>query len=139
MDLVLNGETLSGTATDRLIEESIRSLTGEGDSFAILSQAPQIYIQTSGGPSYGFVLEYRDGSADEHYSCSNSKLTVDEVIRAFQSYLAEDGKWKSELEWEPQVFGYSPDASSGGAKFGLVGIAIAVLIVLVIWKLFTSA
>ena len=139
MELVLNGETLSGTVTDRLIDESIRSLTGEGDSFAILSRASEIYMQTSGGPSYGFVLEYRNGSADEHYSCSNFKLTADEVIWAFQSYLADDGQWKTELEWQPQVFDYSPGSTSGGVSFVFVGAAIVAVAAFAIWKLFLSA
>lgn len=77
--------------TNELITRSIHSLTGDGDSFAILAKASEKYMQTSGGPSLGFVLEYRNGSEDEHYSCSNSKLTANEVIRAMRSYLADDG------------------------------------------------
>lgn len=139
MELVVNGETLPGAITDGLIDESIRSLTGEGDSFAILARASEIYMQTSGGPSYGFVLEYRNGSAEEHYSCSNFELTADEVVWAFQSYLADDGQWETELEWQPQVFDYSPDSNGSGASFGLAGIAIVAVAAFVIWKIFLSA
>ena len=138
MELVVNGVTISAPVTNGLIDESIRSLTGEGDSFAILSKADQIYMQTSGGPEYGFVLEYRNGSAEEHYSCSNFELTADEVIWAFQSYLANDGKWQSQLEWQPQVFDYAQDATSGGQNFSLIGVAVIVVAAFVIWKAFLS-
>lgn len=67
MELILNGDTLTEPVTDELISRSVSSLTGEGDSFAILAKAPEVYMQTSGGPSQGFVLEYRNGSEDEHY------------------------------------------------------------------------
>ncbi len=97
----------------------------------------QFYIQTSGGPEYGFILEYRDGSEEQHYSCSNFELTADEVIWAFRSYLANDGKWKTDLEWEPQVFDYSPSGQSSdsniGAGIAVLGVAVAVVLV---WKFF---
>ena len=139
MELVVNGETVAGTVTNRLIDESIRSLTGEGDSFAILARADQMYMQTSGGPEYGFVLEYRNGSAVEHYSCSDFELTTDEVIWAFQNYLADDGQWQSQLDWQPQVFDYTSDSTSDGHGFGLIGAAIVAIAAFVIWKVFLSA
>ncbi len=136
MELVVNGEPVAEPVTDNLIAQSIHSLTGEGDSFAILSKASETYIQTSGGPGYGFVLEYRAGSEDEHYSCSNFELTADEVIWAFQSYLANDGQWEAELEWQPQVFDYSQHSISGGLGYGLVGVAI---VAFVVWKTFFAS
>ncbi len=104
MELVINGDTVAEPVTDTLIGQSINALTGEGDSFAILEKASETYMQTSGGPSCGFVLEYRNGSESEHYSCSKFELTADEVIWAFQSYFADDGQWETKLEWQPLVF-----------------------------------
>ena len=138
MEFVVNGITISGLISDRQIEKSIRSLTGEGDSFAILAQAAEVYLQTSGGPSYGFVLEYRDGSSDEHYSCSNFELTADEVIAAFQSYLAGDGRWKTEFDWQPQVFDYTPSASGSRVSSVVIGVAIVALAAVLMWKAFLS-
>ena len=126
MELIVNGEELEGLVSNRQIEESIRSLTGDGDSFAILARAEQEYIQTSGDPSHGFVLEYRDGSEDKHFSCSNFELSAEQVIRAFQSYLAADDKWKSELEWQPQVFGYSGDTGAGKKAVVVIGLVVVI-------------
>ncbi len=136
MELTVNGDKIAGLVSNRQIEQSIRSLTGEGDSFAILARGEQVYIQTSAAPSDGFLLEYRDGSENEHYSCSNFELTADQVIRAFQSYLADDGRWKSELEWQPQVFDYLGRSGSGRKVLVAIGLLIAGLVV---WKVFFSA
>ena len=126
MELIVNGEELEGLVSNRQIEESIRSLTGDGDSFAILARAEQEYIQTSGDPSHGFVLEYRDGSEDKHFSGSNFELSAEQVIRAFQSYLAADDKWKSELEWQPQVFGNSGDTGAGKKAVVVIGLVVVI-------------
>lgn len=135
MELIVNGEKLEGLVSNRQIEGSIRSLTGDGDSFAILARADQEYIQTSGDPGNGFVLEYRDGSEEEHYSCTNVELSAEQVIRAFQSYLAVDDKWKSELEWQPQEFGYSAGAGAGKKAAVIIG---AIVVVAVAWALFAA-
>jgi len=129
MELIINGESLAGLVSDRQIEESIRSLTGDGDSFAILARADQVYIQTSGDPRNGFVLEYREGSEEEHYSCSTPDLTAEQIIRMFQSYLADDDKWRSEFEWQPQDFGYSGGISAGKQIAIVVGLILAVAFV----------
>jgi len=135
MELIVNGEKLAGLISDRQIEESIRSLTDDVDSFAILARSDQVYIQTSGDPHNGFVLEYRDGSEEEHYSCTNFELTAEQVIRAFQSYLANDDKWKSELEWQPQVFDYSGGAGTGKKVAVAVGL---ILMLAVVWAFFVA-
>ena len=135
MELVINGDTVAEPVTDALIAQSINSLTGDGDSFAILAKASETYMQTSGGPSYGFILEYRNGSESEHYSCSNNELTADEVIWAFQSYFADDGQWETKLEWQTQVFDYSQGSTGINYGYGLVVVAVAALL---IWKLFLS-
>jgi hypothetical protein len=135
MELIVNGEKLSGRVSNRQIEESIRSLTGDGDSFAILARAEQEYIQTSGDPSHGFVLEYRDGSDEKHYSCSNFELSAEQIIRAFQSYLAADDRWKSELEWQSQEFNYSGSASVGKKAAVVIGLVVVAAIA---WAFFVA-
>lgn len=129
MELIVNGESLAGLVSDRQVEESIRSLTGDGDSFVILARADHVYIQTSGDPKNGFVLEYRDGSEEEHYSCSTFNLTAEQIIRAFQSYLADDDKWRSELEWQAQVFDYSGGSSKGKKIIIAVGLILTAAVV----------
>lgn len=133
MELNVNGDGVDGLISNRQIEQSIRSLTGDGDSFAILARSEQVYIQTSGDPKNGFVLEYRNGSEEEHYSCSNVDLNAEQIIRAFQSYSAGDDRWKAEFEWKPHLFNYSGEPKSGGKLAAIIGVFIAVAVA---WKVF---
>ena len=109
----------SGAATRR----ALASLTGEGDSFAILSRDEMTYIQTSGGKATGFVLEYQAGSPDQHFHSAETDLDLEAVTRAFERYAADDPSWRSVATW-------LQDTSSEGSgriplpALVLVGIAI---------------
>ncbi|MEO1201981.1 MAG: hypothetical protein AAFX10_04685 [Pseudomonadota bacterium] len=122
IELIVNGDTVDETVTNSLIEKSILSLTGVGDSFAILAREPQVYLQTSGGPEHGFALEYRNGSAEQHYSCTDYELSATDVVSAFQSYLADDGRWQTDFEWGPEVFDYSGGTSSRRIRYLMLGV-----------------
>ena len=135
IELNVNGDKLRGLVSDRQIEEAIESLTGDGESFAILARAEQVYIQTAGDPANGFVLEYRDGSEGEHYACANPELTAEQIVWAFQSYLADDDKWKTELEWQLHDFNYSREAGTGKKVVIVIGLRIAAAAA---WKLFVA-
>lgn len=82
------------------IESALRSLPGGQESFAILSRSEQVYVQTSGGRDEGFVLEYRDGSQERHFRCTDPRLPLETVVRAFRAYLEGGTEFRSELEWE---------------------------------------
>lgn len=106
LEFVVNGDTINEPVTTDLIARYIRSLGGDGDSFAILARGPQVYMQTAGDDDDGFMLEYRNGSESEHYVCSNPHLTHNDVIQAMQRYLENDSRWKTDIEWQPQSFEY---------------------------------
>ncbi len=133
VELIVNGSTLEAPVTAELIERSIHSLTGDGDSFAILARDSQVYIQTSGGPKDGFVLEYRDGSEAEHYASRNTGLSADAVILAMQRYFANDSRWKTDIEWEPLGF---ESTGSGTGRVLIFGLLIVLLGGWLTWKLF---
>ncbi len=133
MKLILNGDPLDSTVDDGLIMRSIYSLTGEGDSFAILSKDDMTYIQTAGGPNSGFILEYQDGSLDKHFTCTNQNLTAAQVVNAFQSYTKQDGRWQQEFEWETAGLGTEGGSSSVGTILILLILVIAV-VGFIIWK-----
>ena len=135
VEFVVNGETVEEPITAELIARSIRSLTGDGDSFAILAKDAQVYIQTSGDPKSGFVLEYRDGSEAEHYTCVNSELSADEVINAMQRYLADDSRWKTDIEWQSLSF---ESAGEGTGRVLIFGLLILIVGGLLTWKLFLT-
>ena len=72
------------------------------EEFAILGVNPDTYIQCAAqtGPPYEYVLEYQDGSIDEHYAAVDGPITLDRVTAAFLKYLRGDPSWWSDFRWE---------------------------------------
>lgn len=131
MELVVNGTVAASPVNDELLEQSILSLTGEGDSFVILSRNDMTYMQTSGDPKNGFILEYQEESVDQHYSCTDGDLSASQVVQAFQWYLSGDGRWKTDLKWENELDSL-PTGSRIQTIVAIMGIAIAGF---VLWRL----
>lgn len=85
-------------ATPQGIAEIIPMLKERPDPFAILQQTEQTYVQTVWTPN-GYDLEYQDKDILHHYQVM-SLLTQEQVISIFQSYLAGDNTWKSDIEFQ---------------------------------------
>ena len=114
MRLIVGGNTVTDQADDAAIRTAIRSLLDKGEDdkpFAILVDGPnpedsQHYIQTLFCPAEpgsededdGFVLEYREGSSDQHYQCLTASLG--EVTEAFIDYLHAGKDWRTLYNWE---------------------------------------
>ena len=132
MQLIIGGDKLDGEVTNGLIEQSIRGLTQEADSFAILEKSHMYYIQTAGDPKNGFVLEYQDGSLEEHFSCTDGHIDTNKVIKAFQSYLAQDRRWLQDFNWEKESL-----ASGGSKSAGLVVAVVGIVVIIgamILWQ-----
>ncbi len=82
------------------IREAIANLHGGSDSFVILIKSGSgfSFLQAHGSETEGYDLEYQDGSAHDHYKCSD-ELTQEQVIAMFQSYRNGDESWKTEFAW----------------------------------------
>ncbi len=92
-------ELESGKIIDQPTADDIKTMI-PAEEFAILSQLDQRYIQFVCHKDIGlYILEYRDGSADSHFSTRTPVSSIDHVISAFQKYLVGDDTWKSDFEW----------------------------------------
>jgi hypothetical protein len=95
-------ETADSLGFDQVTEQQLREAfaddRGRGE-FVILSQKQDVYMQASGDDDGPYVLEYRDGDADHHFSAGDTFRKAD-VLRAFLSYLAGDSRWRSEFSWQ---------------------------------------
>jgi len=129
MQLNINGDDLDVVVTEELLEEKLRSLPGEGDSFLILSKNEMTYMQTSGSIQEGFILEYQEGSVDEHYACTNSPLTQDLLVQAFKDYLNGKPDWINDLTWEKE------DIQTASFSWLLVIVVLFVLAAIAYWFL----
>src|SRR5690242_21706196 len=79
-------ETAESLGFDHVTEQQLREVfandEGRGE-LVILSQKPEVYIQTSGEVDGPYALEYRDGNADRHFSAGKSfrKADVEQALK----------------------------------------------------------
>ncbi len=91
----------SGRVIADVSENDIRSAI-EGEDSANLGIDPHYYIQCvkQKEPSCEYVLEYQDGSIDQHYQAIDRPITRERVFSAFAKYLRRDASWQSDFQWE---------------------------------------
>ncbi len=63
------------------------------DQFAVLSLDDDHYIQVFYNDDGTYQLEYRDGSADNHFGTDPDDTTVDDVLNAFHAFLQQTDDW----------------------------------------------
>jgi hypothetical protein len=97
MELTLESGRVIADATEDDIRSSI-----EGEDFAILAADDLNYMQCAEQtePPDEYILEYQEGSLDEHYQAVDGPITLDRVIEAFLKYLRGDESWRFDSEWE---------------------------------------
>jgi hypothetical protein len=85
------------------IEEIINGLKDLGntiDAFAILSKSELTYIQVSGTPKTGFMVEYQIDNIENHFRAKNENISIEDCIKCFVTYFQNDDSWKNMFEWE---------------------------------------
>ena len=93
-------ECESGLTVDSPIETDLSRI--EGEEFAILSKDDGTYIQCAEDTEspQEYVLEYQNGSLDEHYQAVDSRISLERVLDAFKKYLNNDDSWLNDFQWE---------------------------------------
>jgi hypothetical protein len=83
-------------------EDIARHLPAE--DFAILSDSAEssTYLQVGERkePPWDLIMEYQVGSLDNHFRATDSPLTIEVVIAAFQKYAKGDASWKADFHWK---------------------------------------
>jgi hypothetical protein len=96
------------------VTDGLRRLSLTDSSFAILDSGPLSYIQVAAEGEDDYLLEYQEGSVDQHYQAS-APVTLDQVTAAFLSYLGQDDGWRTSAEWRHlPVGGASASAPATG-------------------------
>ncbi len=98
------GHLITWETRDPSYNDIIKALTtvehGIVESIVILSSSSKRYIQTDVKS-----LEYRDGSAGDHYYCPLEFLSSALIQRVFLSYAQGCSWWKEQIWWKE---GFSP-------------------------------
>jgi hypothetical protein len=95
-------ETAQDLRFDNVTEEQLREAfrdDGRRGELIILSAKPEVYIQAAGEGEGPYALEYREGDDQHHYSAGDA-FRKEDVLRAFQWYLAGDSRWRTEFSWQ---------------------------------------
>ena len=87
MKLTIGPNTEAVDPTEQQVLDALAGLTEDTDSFAILSETGQYYIQTR-KTEYGYAIEYREGGHDSHYK-SRTTVTLATLTGAFLHYLSK--------------------------------------------------
>ncbi len=96
MELNINDERVFREPDATTIEREVSTLDEE--QFAILKKDDETYIQAMVDPDEGMLLEYQDGSVEEHFGVAETP-TKTAVVAAFLSYAAGTDEWKTRFEW----------------------------------------
>ena len=72
----------------------------DDDGFIILSDTSidEVFMQSARGQN-DFLVDYRDGSVDQHFSTTVD--TLEEALKLNLLWLANDQAWKTENDWTP--------------------------------------
>jgi hypothetical protein len=84
------------------ISESLANLLT--DEFAILGRAEEQYVQVYHNNDGTFQLEYRDGSAKEHFAADPGNIDLNDVQTAFLAYVSGADNWHAGWTWERVEF-----------------------------------
>ncbi len=98
MQLNINDDQHLETPDVETVRSAIANLLA--DQFIVLSVDDDHYVQVFHHDDGSYQLEYRDGSADDHFGTDPDDTTMDCVLGAFQAYLQQADNWQSAWNWE---------------------------------------
>lgn len=81
------------------IESAVSLLSLPHRSFLILSRSQASYIQAAIVASNRLLLEYQDGSAEQHYRSARDDFSTSAVIEILEAYRRREDSWRNENEW----------------------------------------
>jgi hypothetical protein len=103
MNLDLNGSEVAENASETDLTTCLDSFFGGAkDSIVILSSGEK-FVQVCKGKNEEFILERQDGSAEQHFRCSNQNLSREQVRSAFKGFHTNRPAWVEELSWEREI------------------------------------
>jgi hypothetical protein len=100
MKLMLEDGTSHDRVTETVITQSLEKLDAVDNTFVILMQNDDVFIQAARYEPGLYALEYRDetGSLFE----SAVLATTAQVTSAFTKYAQNDSSWLDDFNWRPQ-------------------------------------
>ncbi len=106
-------------ADEQTVLDALAQLENRTDPFVFLLRSELTYIQGL-WTDKGYILEYQDGDVERHFT-SPKVLTLDGIQTFFLQYLAGDGAWKEQYDFEEKVIEVDPYEQAGRTAGRLIG------------------
>ncbi len=106
-------------ADEQTVLDALAQLENRTDPYVFLLRSELTYIQGLWSDR-GYILEYQDGDVEQHLT-SPKVLTLDEIQTVFLQYLAGDGAWKEQYDFEEKVIEVDPYERAGRTAGRLIG------------------
>jgi hypothetical protein len=97
MYLNINDSRLVENPTWEAVLEAVHQLGQE--EYLILDRGGEFYVQTFRNDDDTWDLEYRQGSAEQHFAADAESTSIDHVSRAFEAFY-NDSDLSTLLNWE---------------------------------------
>jgi hypothetical protein len=100
-----DGQTTMRHPDTTSIGLAIQSLSQNGKTFVIVGRNDSTYMQTYRFGPNKYILEYQDGSVDQHFEVRElekdeaTELSEDQVTSAMQQYVNGDRTWREQFHW----------------------------------------
>jgi hypothetical protein len=99
MKLSIDGRDEGTNPSPEQIASAVAAMAAGEAEFVVLEKESQSYMQTSGTAKDGFDLEFRNGSASEHFFCADVLGEVD-ITSILQDYMRGGRHWRTGHDWK---------------------------------------
>jgi hypothetical protein len=94
------GESMNNPTAEDIKQAFDAMLRGDIEYVILTNEDTGAFIQAAGVPDEYFVLEYQEGSVNQHFRATNPDLTPEKALNAFLNYNRGESAWKLQFTWE---------------------------------------
>jgi hypothetical protein len=95
-----SGESMNAPTADDIKQAFDAMLRGDIEYVILENENTGAFIQAAGVPDEYFVLEYQEGSLDQHFQAANPDLTPEKALAAFLEFNRGESAWKLRFTWK---------------------------------------
>ena len=101
MHLNVNDDEFLESPSESEVQRRVEDLGA--DQFLVLSHGEGCFVQTYHNSDGCYELEYRQGSAKQHYKVESDSITAADVASAFRLFLSQADSLATTWDWQPLV------------------------------------
>jgi uncharacterized protein DUF3592 len=131
MELTTEDGTVIRDCTTSQLRAALAKLGARGNGYAILADAPEHYIQVAGNDAEGFVVEYREGSEENHHASIATNLPREQIVEVMTAYLGR-ASWKGMIAWQSGFGSKGPPSEPDRKVRAIIALLLLIAVVFVV-------